>query len=92
MPDFMVMVLADESREVQLPAAELKALVEGHSAYEEKLRAVSAFLDGPFLESKEVIGGLFFTRMASIEEAVSWASETECVKIGSVEIRELWRS
>lgn len=235
MPDFMVMMLADESRDTQLTVAELKALVEGHSAYEEKLRGVSAFLDaerlrpssegrrvsvrdgkarveigpfgeaalasyylvqadsldaavkladqcpmapgsaldvrpvmtgklrpgksnaqgrifafavlgsaaneqgwidvmnrieassrssfptdcmlggvrlqapssgrrvvasghqraifdGPFLESKEVIGGLFFIRMASLEEAVRWASETEFVKIGAVEIRELWRS
>jgi hypothetical protein len=236
MPDFMVMILADESRDAQLAPAEMKALVEGHSAYEEKLRAASAFLDaarlrpsaegrrvsvrdgkarveigpfaetpfagyyllqaesldaatklaedcpmvpggaldvrpimggklppgksdaqgrifafavlgnaaseqgwidvmdrieanssrnnfptdrmlggvrlhapsrgrrvsaggqqralfdGPFLESKEVIGGLFFIRMASIEEAVTWASESEFVKIGAVEIRELWRS
>ncbi len=235
MPDFMVMISADESRDAQLRAAEMKALVEGDSAYEEKLREVSAFLDaerlrpsaegrrvsvrdgevrveigpfgevalagyylvqadsldaavkladecpmapgsaldvrpvmtgklrpgksdaqgrifafavlgsaaneqgwidvmdridassrdnfpndrmlggvrlhapsqgrrvvasgnqraifdGPFLESKEVIGGLFFMRMTSIEEAVRWASETAFVKIGAVEIRELWRS
>jgi hypothetical protein len=236
MPDFMVMILADESRDAQLPPAEMKALVEGHSAYEEHLRAASAFLDaerfrpsaegrrvsvrtgkarveigpfaegplagyyllqaesldaavklaegcpmapgsaldvrpivggklrpgksdaqgrifafavlgnaaseegwidvmdrieasgsrnkfpsdgmlggvrlhapsrgrrvvtsgqqratfdGPFLESKEVIGGLFFIRMASVQEAVTWASESEFAKIGAVEIRELWRS
>jgi hypothetical protein len=51
-----------------------------------------AVFDGPFLESKEVIGGLFFMRMASLEEAVHWASGTEFVKHGAVEIRELWRS
>src|SRR5262249_32936691 len=28
-----------------------------------------ATFDGPFLESKEVIGGLFFLRMASLEDA-----------------------
>ncbi|MEO6602306.1 MAG: YciI family protein [Polyangiaceae bacterium] len=236
MPDFMVMILADESRDAQLPPAEMKALVEGHSAYEAELRAASTFLDaerlrpsgegrrvsfrdgkarveigpfaggplagyyllqaesldaaaklaercpmapgaaldvrpimsgklrpgksdaqgrifafavlgnaeseqgwidvmdrieasssrnnfpedrmlggvrleapsrgrrvvtsgnqraifdGPFLESKEVIGGLFFIRMSNIEEAVTWASESAFVKIGAVEIRELWRS
>jgi len=48
--------------------------------------------DGPFLESKEVIGGLFFMRMASLDEAVHWASRSEFVKHGTVEIRELWRS
>lgn len=235
MLDFMVMILADESRDAQLAPAEMKALVEGHSAYEETLRSASAFLDaellrpsvegrrvcvrdgkarveigpfaegplagyylvqaesldaaqmlaegcpmapgsaldvrpimagklrpgksdaqgrvfafavlgsaaneqgwidvmdridasnrsnfpsdrmlggvrlhapsrgrrvvtsgnqraifdGPFLESKEVIGGIFFMRLANIEEAVTWASEMEFVKIGAVEIRELWRS
>ena len=51
-----------------------------------------AVFDGPFLESKEVIGGLFFRRMSTLEEAVSWASHSEFVKYGGVEIRELWRS
>jgi hypothetical protein len=51
-----------------------------------------AVFDGPFLESKEVIGGLFFMRMASLEEAVHWAIRTDFVKHGALEIRELWRS
>jgi hypothetical protein len=49
-------------------------------------------IDGPFLESKEVIGGLFFRRLASLDEAVQWASETDFVVHGSLEIRELWRT
>jgi hypothetical protein len=51
-----------------------------------------AVFDGPFLESKEVIGGFFFMRMTSLDEAVDWASRSEFVKHGAVEIRELWRS
>jgi hypothetical protein len=51
-----------------------------------------AVFDGPFLESKEVIGGLFFMRMASLEEAVDSASRTAFVRHGALEIRELWRS
>jgi hypothetical protein len=51
-----------------------------------------AVFDGPFLESKEVIGGLFFMRMASLDEAVDWASRSEFVRHGVLEIRELWRS
>ena len=51
-----------------------------------------ATFDGPFLESKEVIGGLFFVRMTSIEEAVQWAAETPFVVHGALEIRELWRT
>jgi hypothetical protein len=51
-----------------------------------------ATFDGPFLESKEVIGGLFFVRMASIEDVVRWAAETPFVVHGALEIRELWRT
>ena len=51
-----------------------------------------AVFDGPFLESKEVIGGLFFMRMASLEAAVQWASEKLFIQHGATEIRELWRS
>jgi hypothetical protein len=51
-----------------------------------------ALMDGPFLESKEVIGGLFFLRWASLDEAVAWAALTRFVAHGALEIRELWRS
>jgi hypothetical protein len=49
-------------------------------------------LDGPFLESKEVIGGLFFCRMASLEDALAWVENTAFVRLGGCEIREVWRS
>ena len=50
-----------------------------------------ATFDGPFLESKEVIGGLFLVRMTSIDAAVRWAASTRFVVHGTLEIRELWR-
>ena len=51
-----------------------------------------ATLDGPFLECKEVIGGLFIMRTTSAEDAVQWAGESRFVVHGSLEVRELWRS
>ncbi len=51
-----------------------------------------ATFDGPFLESKEVIGGLLFLRLTSIEDAVRWAAETPFVVHGALEIRGLWRT
>jgi hypothetical protein len=51
-----------------------------------------AIFDGPFLESKEVIGGLFFMRISSLDEAVEWAGTSAFVEHGTLEIRELWRS
>jgi hypothetical protein len=51
-----------------------------------------AIFDGPFLESKEVIGGLCFVRMMSIDDALAWAAGSRFVPHGTLEIRELWRS
>jgi hypothetical protein len=51
-----------------------------------------ATFDGPFLESKEVIGGLFLVRMTSLDEVVRWAGQTRFVVHGALEIRELWRT
>jgi hypothetical protein len=51
-----------------------------------------AAFDGPFLESKEVIGGVFFLRMMTIDDAVRWATDSRFVVHGTLEIRELWRS
>jgi hypothetical protein len=48
--------------------------------------------DGPFLEAREVIGGLFFLRMASLEDAIAWAAASAFVTHGTLEIRELWRT
>jgi hypothetical protein len=52
----------------------------------------SAVIDGPFLESKEIIGGIFFMRMADLDEAVRWARATKFLEHGALEVRELWRS
>jgi hypothetical protein len=54
--------------------------------------AKRAIFDGPFLESKEVIGGVFFLRMASAQDAIEWAGTSSFVAHGVLEIRELWRS
>jgi hypothetical protein len=51
-----------------------------------------ALFDGPFLESKEVIGGVFFLRRANLEDALAWAATTRFVVHGSLEVREVWRS
>jgi hypothetical protein len=51
-----------------------------------------SLIDGPFLESKEVIGGLFFLRMPNIEDVLRWAATTRFVVHGTLEIRELWRT
>src|ERR1700677_4349551 len=46
MPEFMVMIMENEGEERKLSPPAIKPLVEGHSAYERKRRAVSAYVDG----------------------------------------------
>ena len=46
--------------------------------------------DGPFAESKEIIGGSWFIVAGSLEEAASIAAQNPCLKCGlSYEVRPL---
>jgi hypothetical protein len=48
--------------------------------------------DGPFTESKEVIGGFFTITAASLDEAVEMAKECPDYELGgSVEVREIMK-
>jgi hypothetical protein len=46
-------------------------------------------IDGPFAESKEIIGGFFVLDCASKEEAVAIASECPATEWATVEVREI---
>jgi hypothetical protein len=49
-------------------------------------------VDGPFTESKEIIGGYFVLEVKSREEAVEWASRCPAAQLGGwsyVEVREI---
>ena len=43
--------------------------------------------DGPFAETKEVLGGFIFIEAQNMEEAVQIASEIPMAKYGSIEVR-----
>ena len=47
-----------------------------------------ALLDGPFSESKEMVGGYFILDVATREEAVAIASEVPAAEWATVEVRE----
>lgn len=46
--------------------------------------------DGPFTESKEVIGGYWIIQAASRDEAVAWASRAPCGDGETIEIRRIF--
>ncbi|HEX9984008.1 MAG TPA: YciI family protein [Thermoanaerobaculia bacterium] len=47
--------------------------------------------DGPYVESKEVIGGFFVIEAGSYEEAIRISDDCPHLDFGSIEIREIER-
>jgi len=55
-----------------------------------KLVTRSGITDGPFAEAKEVVGGYWFVRATSLEEAARIAADNPCLACGlSYEIRPI---
>jgi hypothetical protein len=46
--------------------------------------------DGPFAETKEILGGLVVLECADLDEALHWARRCPLVRIGTVEVRPEW--
>ena len=46
--------------------------------------------DGPYLETKEHIGGLYILECADMAEAVAWARKGVAATRGQVEVREMF--
>jgi len=49
-------------------------------------------LDGPYLDSKEQLGGYFFIDVADLDAAIAWAARCPAVGHGVVEVRPIWPS
>lgn len=45
--------------------------------------------DGPFAETKELLGGMFIIDVANLDAALEWASRCPAAATGSVEVRPL---
>lgn len=45
--------------------------------------------DGPFAETKEVLGGLYIVEAADLDEAIRYAAMIPGAKLGSIEIRPI---
>jgi hypothetical protein len=45
--------------------------------------------DGPYAETKEVLGGYYIIDVANIDEALAWAAKVPNVGYGSVEVRPI---
>jgi hypothetical protein len=43
--------------------------------------------DGPFIETKEVLGGYYLIEVESLDEALEWAAKLPSARIGHIEVR-----
>jgi hypothetical protein len=72
------------------PDAEGKELVEASEAKVVRVRGGERIVtDGPFADTKEVIGGVFFTELPDLDEAIRLASLVPAAEYGSIEVRPL---
>ena len=46
--------------------------------------------DGPFAETKEILGGLAILECADLDEALAFAKRCPLARIGTVEVRPEW--
>ena len=52
-------------------------------------RGKASATDGPFAETKEVLGGFILIEAANMDEAVEIAAEIPMAKLGSIEVRPI---
>ena len=53
-------------------------------------RGSTDIVDGPFTETKEVLGGYWIIEAASLKEAVAWARQAPCPAGEFIEVRPVW--
>jgi hypothetical protein len=46
--------------------------------------------DGPFAETREVLGGYYLIEAETLAEAVDWAKRLDSMADGSIEVRPVW--
>lgn len=72
------------------PGVEGRELVAASEAKVVRIRGGERFVtDGPFADTKEVIGGVFLTELPDLDEAIRLASLVPAAEYGSLEIRPL---
>jgi hypothetical protein len=52
----------------------------------------SQVLDGPFVDSKEQLGGYYLIDVPDLDAAISWAARCPAASYGAVEVRPSWPS
>ena len=65
-----------------------EGLLDGHTATSVRVRdGKTVTYDGPFAETKEVLGGFYIIDVDNLDAAIEWASKIPNVGYGTVEVR-----
>jgi hypothetical protein len=80
------MALAEDSR--CLEGAQLQPVTTATTVRVQDGKALTT--DGPFADTKEVLGGYYIVDVPSLDEAIKWAGRMPHVGYGSVEVRPIW--
>ena len=70
-----------DSPRLQAPT---KSTPAEHSALRDGKRVIQ---DGPYADTKEMLGGYFIVDVASLDEALAWAARSPNVSTGTTEVR-----
>jgi hypothetical protein len=73
-------VLRGKNRLQPISAATTVRLVDGKSQV----------LDGPYIDSKEQLGGYYLIEVPDLDAAISWAARCPGASHGIVELRPIW--
>ena len=46
--------------------------------------------DGPFAETKEMLGGFYILECRNLDEAIAWAARNPGARTGAIEVRPIW--
>ena len=50
----------------------------------------SQVLDGPYVETREQLGGYYLIEAPGLDEALAWAARCPCAGHGTIEVRPVW--
>ncbi|HVY90162.1 MAG TPA: YciI family protein [Hyphomonadaceae bacterium] len=55
-------------------------------------RGTATVIDGPFTETKEILGGYWMINVGSLAEAVNWARQAPCPAGEMIEVRQVYEA
>ena len=75
-------VLVGRNRLESVSSATTVTLVDGKSRV----------LDGPYLDSKEQLGGYYLIDVANLDDAIAWAARCPAASHGTIEVRPVFQT